>query len=166
MTRRDEFLGGLHFDEDRDERVGPRAGVVRYEPVRPPPRRRARPGWHVLGVVVGALGIVVAAFAWGYGLGRLGHVEQVAQFGAALRFDVTRVRGLVALVLAGLVVGLVTVGRLSPAAPLTAGLLSLAAGVAWELGVFPVLPVFRPVFDGGAAVVVGVLLLVIAFRRR
>ena len=71
MSQQDDFLGGLHFDGHRDVQVGPQTGIVRYYPVDPsaePPRdRRVSPWWHALGVLVGAVGIVVAAFAWGYG---------------------------------------------------------------------------------------------------
>ncbi|WP_433266681.1 hypothetical protein ACQPZF_41510 [Actinosynnema sp. CS-041913] len=151
MTQQDDFLGGLHYDSPRDGPVGPRTGIVRYYPVEPAPTRRVSPWWHVLGILVGALGIVVAAFAWGYGLDQLDHV---------------RVRGLVALGLAGLVVGLMTLGRLSPAAPLTAGPVSLAGAVAHELAALPVLPVLRPVLDSGVPVAVGVLLVVLACRWR
>ncbi|MBB5954411.1 hypothetical protein FHS29_000981 [Saccharothrix tamanrassetensis] len=154
MTPQDDFLGGLHYDGARDVQVGPQTGIVRYYPVEPsgpPPRRRTSPWWHLLGVLLGALGIGVAAFAWGYGIDQ---------------FDEVRVRGLVAMGLAGLVVGLVTLGRLSPAAPLTAGGLSLAGAVAYELSAFRVLPVLRMVFESGVPVGVGVLLIVLAFRRR
>ncbi|MEU4801598.1 hypothetical protein [Actinosynnema sp. NPDC023587] len=155
MDQQDDFLGGLHFDGHRDVRVGPQTGIVRYYPVGPPAEppddRRASPWWHVLGVLVGAVGIVVAAFAWGYGIDQ---------------FDEVRVRGLVGVGLAGLVVGSMTAGRLSPAAPLTAGVLATGASVADELIVLPVLPVLRAVLESGMPFGFGVLLLVLAFRRR
>ncbi|MEU6151013.1 hypothetical protein ABZ816_13525 [Actinosynnema sp. NPDC047251] len=155
MSQQDDFLGGLQFDGHRDVQVGPQTGIVRYYPVEPPsgqpPTRRPSPWWHALGVLLGAVGVVVAAFAWGYGLDQ---------------FDEVRLRGLVALGLAGLVMGLMTSGRLSPAAPLTAGVLAVSASVARELGFLPVLPVLRPVFESGVPLGFGVLLLVLALRRR
>ncbi|GAA1346179.1 hypothetical protein [Saccharothrix algeriensis] len=151
MTQRDDFLGGLKFDGPRDAQVGPQTGIVRYYPVGPPPEPRASPWWRLLGAVAGAAGVVVAAFAWGHGLDRL--VDD-------------RARGLVLLGLAGLVVGLVISGRLSPAAPLAAGSVAVAAAVAYELGALPVFPVLKAVFDSGVPIGAGVLLIVLGLRRQ
>ncbi len=152
VSQQDDFLGGLHFDGTRDVQVGPQTGIVRYYPVEPSPSdHRTRPWLHALAAVLGAVGIVGAAFAWGYGLDQFAEV---------------RWRGLGALGLAGLLVGLLTLGRLSPAAPLTAGLLALAGTAAYELGSFPVLPVLRPVFDSGVPIGFGVALLILALRRQ
>ncbi len=109
------------------------------------------PWWHVAGFVLGALGAVNAAVIWGYALDQL---------------DERRIYGLVALGLAGLLMGLLSLGKLSPAAPLTAGVAALAASVLFERGTFQFLPVLRPVFESGAPVLVGVLLLLLAWRRR
>ncbi|MGM1063566.1 hypothetical protein [Saccharothrix sp. Mg75] len=103
------------------------------------------------GVVLGAFAALVAVFAWGYGIDQ---------------FDEVRSRGLVALGLGGLLVGLVCLGRLSPAAPLTAGVLALTGSVLHELGEVTFLPVLRAVFGTGAPIFAGVLLIVLAFRRR
>lgn len=154
MTQQDDFLGGLHYDGPRETQVGPNPGIVRYYPVGEAPdqvRTRVSGWWHVGGFVLGALAAAFAAFAWGYGLDQ---------------FDEVRLRGLVALGLAGLLVGLVSLGKLSPAAPLTAGVVALAASVVYELDAVPFLPVLRPVFASGAPVLVGVLLVVLAWRRR
>jgi hypothetical protein len=166
VTQQDDLPGGLHFDGPRDVQVGPQTGIVRYYPVAPgttppespvvaapaaPARRPTRWWWHVIGVVLGPAAVAAGAFAWGYGLDQL---------------DEVRWRGLVGLGLAGLVVGLVTLGRLSPSAPLAGGLVALAASVVYELGYLPPLPVLRPVLESGAPVAVGVLLLVLALRRR
>ncbi|MFD0201266.1 MULTISPECIES: hypothetical protein [Saccharothrix] len=154
MTQQDDFLGGLHYDRPPEAEVGPTPGVVRYHPVGSA-AERARPQvsawWHVTGFVLGALAAALGAFAWGYALDQ---------------FDEVRLRGLVALGLAGLLVGLVSLGKLSPAAPLAAGLAALTVSVLYELGTFPLLPVLRPVFESGAPVLVGVLLVVLAWRRR
>jgi hypothetical protein len=150
VTQRDDFLGGLHYDGPREVRVGPDPGIVRHYPVEPA-RERVRVWWHLAGALLGALAAVVAAFAWGYG------VDQ---------FDEVRVRGLVALGLAGLLVGLVCLGNLSPAAPLVAGLAAFTCSVVHELGFVTLLPVLRTVFDSGAPIFAGALLLVSAFRRR
>ena len=154
MTQQDDFLGGLHYDRPSEPRVGPTAGVVRHHPAGnrfEPPRERVSAWWHVGGVVLGALAALVAVFAWGYGIDQ---------------FDEVRLRGLVAMGLGGLLVGLVCLGRLSPAAPLTAGLLALAGSVAAELGSVAFLPVLKPVFGSGGPIFAGVLLIVLAFRRR
>ncbi|ONI82226.1 hypothetical protein ALI22I_39525 [Saccharothrix sp. ALI-22-I] len=179
MSQSDDFLGGLHFDSPRDlqQRVPrPRASQYRtttqaavepaVEPLvepavgpevepaaRPAARvkRRVSPWWHVAGFLLGALGAVNAAVLWGYGLDQL---------------DEVRLRGLVALGLAGLLMGLVCLGKLSPAAPLIAGLGALAASVLFELKTFEFLPVLRPVFESGVPVLVGVLLVLLALRRR
>lgn len=162
MTQQEDLPGGLHFDGPRDVQVGPQTGIVRYYPVAPgttPPeaapapaeRPRTRWWWHVLGVLIGPAFVLAAAFAWGYGIDQ---------------FDEVRWRGLVGLGLAGLLVGLMTLGRLSPSAPLAGGLTALAASVVYELGYFPPLPVLRPVLESGAPVAVGVALVVVALRRR
>ncbi|XVV03748.1 hypothetical protein ACQPW3_41675 [Actinosynnema sp. CA-248983] len=166
MTQQEDLPGGLHFDGPRDVQVGPQTGIVRYYPVAPgttppengspvpppaPERPRTRWWWHVFGVVLGPALVVAAAFAWGYGIDQ---------------FDELRWRGLVGLGLAGLLVGLMTLGRLSPSAPLVGGLAAVGASVVYELGYFPALPVLRPVLESGAPVAVGVLLLVVALRRR
>ncbi|QFZ23842.1 hypothetical protein [Saccharothrix syringae] len=150
MSRPDDFLGGLHYDSPREERVDTRTGVFRYHRVQPA-EKRVTVWWHLGAVPPGALAAVVAAFAWGYG------VDQ---------FDEVRVRGLVALGLAGLLVGVVCLGRLSPAAPLTAGVLAITFSVVHELGLITLLPVLRPVFDSGSPILVGVLLIVSGLRRR
>ncbi|MCE7001209.1 hypothetical protein LZG04_41275 [Saccharothrix sp. S26] len=154
MTQQDDFLGGLHYDRVPEAEVGPDPGVVRYHPVEAAGRRerpRVSAWWHVLGFVLGAVAAALGALAWGYGLDQ---------------FDEVRLRGLVALGLAGLLVGLVSLGKLSPAAPLAAGLAAVGGSVLYELGTFPFLPVLRPVFDSGAPVLVGVLLVVLSWRRR
>lgn len=150
MTRRDELLGGLHYDGPREVRVGPDPGVVRHLPVEPA-GKRVSPWSHVAGVLLGALAAAVAAFAWGYGIDQ---------------FNEVRTRGLVALGLAGLVVGLVCRGKLSPAAPLTAGIAAITCSAVHELGAVTLLPVLRTVFDSGAPIFAGVLLVVLAFRGR
>ncbi|NUT52191.1 MAG: hypothetical protein HOV94_33585 [Saccharothrix sp.] len=150
MSQPDDFLGGLHYD--RVPEAGPRPGVVRRRPPGGPNRRtRVSAWWHVGGFLLGALAAAVGALAWGYALDQ---------------FDEVRLRGLVALGLAGLLVGLVSLGKLSPAAPLTAGLVAVTASVLYETRAFPFLPVLRPVFDSGAPVLVGVLLVVLARRWR
>ncbi|MBB5806681.1 hypothetical protein F4560_006449 [Saccharothrix ecbatanensis] len=158
MTQQDDFLGGLHYDGPPEPQVGPSRGNVRYYPVggsvgdaAAPVRTRVSAWWQLGGFVLGALAAPVAGLAWGYGLDQ---------------FDEVRVRGLVALGLAGLVVGLVGLGKLSPAAPLTAGVIALTASVLYELGTVAFLPVLRPVFASGAPILVGVLLLLLAWRRR
>lgn len=158
MTQQDDFLGGLHYDGPPEPRVGPTPGNVRYHPVggstegaAAPVRTRVSAWWQLGGFLLGALATPVAGLAWGYGLDQ---------------FDEVRVRGLVALGLAGLVVGVVGLGKLSPAAPLTAGVIALTASVLYELGVVAFLPVLRPVFASGAPILVGVLLVVLAWRRR
>ncbi|MFJ6670591.1 hypothetical protein ACIQMJ_05725 [Actinosynnema sp. NPDC091369] len=154
MTQQDDFLGGLHYDRVPEAEVGPAPGVVRYHPAgvgTGPVRPRVSAWWHVAGFVLGAVAAALGALAWGYALDQ---------------FDEVRLRGLVALGLAGLLVGLVSLGKLSPAAPLTAGLAALGGSVLFELGTFPFLPVLRPVFESGGPVLVGVLLVVLSWRRR
>ncbi|MBW4715555.1 hypothetical protein [Saccharothrix obliqua] len=152
MTQQDDFLGGLHFDGHREVRVGPQTGIVRYYPVGPAdPPARPSPWWHALGVVVGLLGTAAAVFAGGWGVERLADARPL---------------GLVVLGLAGLLVAALTLGRLSPAAPLAGGLLVLTAAVVREVGSLPLLPVLRPVFDSGVPVGLGVALVVLALRRR
>ncbi|MEU4764029.1 hypothetical protein AB0H12_12280 [Actinosynnema sp. NPDC023794] len=154
MTQQDDFLGGLHYDRLPEAEVGPAPGVVRYHPVGVAAKRertRVSAWWHVAGFVLGAVAAAFGAFAWGYALDQ---------------FDEVRLRGLVALGLAGLLVGLVSLGKLSPAAPLAAGLAALTASVLFEWGTYPFLPVLRPVFESGAPVLVGVLLVVLSWRRR
>ncbi|MFC6094285.1 hypothetical protein [Saccharothrix lopnurensis] len=150
MTQREDFLGGLHFDGPREARPGPDPGIVRYYPVEPG-RERVVLGWHLGGALLGAVAAGFAAFAWGYGMDQL---------------DEVRARGLVALGLAGLLVGLVCAGKLSPAAPLTAGITAITCSVVYELGLVTLLPVLRGVFDSGASIFAGVLLVAAAFRRR
>lgn len=150
MTQQDDFLGGLHYDRPPEAQVGPSPGVVRYHPV-VPSRARVSAWWHVAGTLLGAVAAGLGALAWGYALDQ---------------FDEVRLRGLVALGLAGLLVALVSLGKLSPAAPLTAGLAALTVSVLYELGIQPTLPVLRPVFDSGGPVLVGVVLVVLAWRRR
>ncbi|WP_033436373.1 hypothetical protein [Saccharothrix sp. NRRL B-16314] len=158
MTQQDDFLGGLHYDGPPEPQVGPTPGNVRYYPVggstegaAAPVRTGVSAWWQLGGFLLGALATPVAGLAWGYGLDQ---------------FDEVRVRGLVALGLAGLVVGVVGLGKLSPAAPLTAGVIALTASVLYELGVVAFLPVLRPVFASGAPILVGVLLVLLAWRRR
>lgn len=154
MTQQDDFLGGLHYDRPPEAEVGPTRGVVRYHPVGGAAgrkRTRVSSWWHVAGFVLGAVAAAFGAFAWGYALDQ---------------FDEVRPRGLVALGLAGLLVGLVSLGKLSPAAPLTAGSAALVGSVVYEVGTLPFLPVLRPVFESGAPVLVGVLLVVLSWRRR
>ncbi|MFE9744356.1 hypothetical protein ACFYOT_05595 [Saccharothrix saharensis] len=154
MTQQDDFLGGLHYDRVPEAEVGPAPGVVRYHPagVRTGPARpRTSAWWHVTGFVLGAVAAALGVLAWGYALDQ---------------FDEVRLRGLVALGLAGLLVGLVSLGKLSPAAPLAAGLAALVGSVLFELGTFPFLPVLRPVFESGGPVLIGVLLVVLSWRRR
>ncbi|MFD7653549.1 hypothetical protein ACFV4N_06175 [Actinosynnema sp. NPDC059797] len=150
MTQRDDFLGGLHYDLPREARVGPDPGIVRHYPVETG-EKRVTAWWHLSGALLGAVAAVVAAFAWGYGIDQ---------------FNEVRARGLVALGLAGLLVGLVCRGKLSPAAPLAAGIAAITCSVVYELGFVTLLPVLRPVFDGGAPVFAGVLLVVCAVHRR
>ncbi|WP_447004891.1 hypothetical protein ACRAKI_35835 [Saccharothrix isguenensis] len=154
MTQQDDFLGGLHYDGPPEPQDGPSRGNVRYYPAggtAAPARTRVSAWWQLGGFVLGALAAPVAGLAWGYGLDQ---------------FDEVRVRGLVALGLAGLVVGVVGLGKLSPAAPLTAGVIALTASVLYELGTVTFLPVLKPVFASGAPVLVGVLLVLLAWRRR
>ncbi|GAA1267913.1 hypothetical protein [Saccharothrix xinjiangensis] len=150
MTQRDDFLGGLHYDVPREARVGPDPGIVRHYAVETG-EKRVRAWWHLSGAVLGALAAVAAAFAWGYGIDQ---------------FDEVRARGLVALGLAGLLVGLVCLGKLSPAAPLAAGITAITCSVVYELGLVTLLPVLRTVCDSGAPVFAGVLLIVCACHRR
>ncbi len=103
------------------------------------------------GVLLGALGAAAAVF--------------VTAFALDLLEDGARVEGLVALGVVGFLVGLVCVGKLSPAAPLTVGLAALTGSVLYELAAFPFLPVLRTLFESGIPVVVGVLLLLLAWRR-
>ncbi|ROP39423.1 hypothetical protein [Saccharothrix texasensis] len=154
MTQQDDFLGGLHYDRPPAAEAGPAPGVVRYHPVgRPAGRARPRVSawWHVAGFLLGVVAAGLGAVAWGYALDQ---------------FDEVRLRGLVALGLAGLLVGLVSLGKLSPAAPLAAGLAAVVGSVVYEVGTLPFLPVLRPVFESGGPVLVGVLLVVSAWRRR
>ncbi|MEU4741792.1 hypothetical protein AB0G02_15185 [Actinosynnema sp. NPDC023658] len=154
MTQQDDFLGGLHYDRPSEAEFGPRPQAVRYHPVeRAAGRSRPRVSawWHLGGFVLGAVAAGVGALAWGYALDQ---------------FDEVRLRGLVVLGLAGLLVGLVSLGKLSPAAPLTAGVTALTASVLFEVGTLPFLPVLRPVFESGGPVLVGVVLVVLAWRRR
>lgn len=151
MTLRDDFLGGLHYDHVPEAEGGPSRGVVRRHPVGPPARARVSAWWHVAGVVLGAFAAVLGALAWGYALDQ---------------FDEVRLRGLVALGLAGLLVGLVSLGKLSPAAPLTVGVAALTGSVLYELGTYQFLPVFRHVFESGGPILVAVVLVVLAWRRR
>ena len=154
MAQRDDFLGGLHYDPVREVQVGPGSGTVRYFPTGDavePVRRRVSPWWHVAGVLLGAVGAAAAVF--------------VTAFALDLLADGARVEGLVALAVAGFVVGMVCVGKLSPAAPLTIGLAALSGSVLYELETFPFLPVLRTMFESGIPVVVGVLLLLLAWRR-
>jgi hypothetical protein len=153
MAQQDDFLGGLHYDPVREVRAQA-GGTVRYLPVgdaAEPARRRASPWWHVAGVLLGALGAAASVF--------------VLAFAVDLLAKGQRTEGLVALGVVGFLVGLVCVGKLSPAAPLVVGLAALAGSVLYELGTFPFLPVLRTVFGSGIPVVVGVLLLVRAGRR-
>ncbi|XVS64392.1 hypothetical protein ACQPYE_40165 [Actinosynnema sp. CA-299493] len=154
MTQQDDFLGGLHYDRPPAAEAGQAPGVVRYHPVGVAAgRRRTRVSawWHVAGFLLGAVAAGLGAVAWGYALDQ---------------FDEVRLRGLVALGLAGLLVGLVSLGKLSPAAPLAAGSAALSGSVLHEVGTLPFLPVLRPVFESGAPVLVGVLLVVLSWRRR
>lgn len=155
MAQQDDFLGGLHYDRVRDVQDQSRTGIVRYLPADDavePARTRVSPWWHVAGFVYGALAAGVAALGWSYGLDR---------FEESLR-----VHGLVAMGLAGLLVGLVSLGKLSPAAPFTAGVVAVAGSVLFELDLFPFLPVLRPLFESGTPVLIGVMLMVMAWRPR
>lgn len=151
MSQSDDFLGGLHYDRPREG--APRTGVVRYLPAGDavePVRRRVSPWWHVAGVLLGTVGAAAAVF--------------VTAFALDLLADGARIEGLLALGVVGLLVGLVCVGKLSPAAPLTVGLAALAGSVLYELAVLPFLPVLRTMFESGIPVVVGVLLVLLAWR--
>ena len=155
MAQRDDFLGGLHYDRVRDVQDEESTGVVRYLPTGDavePVRTRVSPWWHLAGFVYGALAAGVAVLGWSYALDR---------FDEGLRLH-----GLAALGFVGLLVGLVTMGKLSPAAPFTMGIAALAGSVLFELGTFPFLPVLRPVFESGLPVLIGVILVVMAWRPR
>ena len=148
MSQSDDFLGGLHYDRPREG-----TQVMPYLPAGAavePGRRRVSAWWHVAGVLLGAIGAAAAVF--------------VTAFALDLLADGARVEGLLALGVVGLLVGVVCVGNLSPAAPLTMGLAALAGSVLYELAVFPFLPVLRTMFESGIPVVVGVLLLLLAWR--
>jgi hypothetical protein len=148
-----DLPGGLHFDGPRETGPGPVPGVVRYYPVSSvEPAVTRRSGWsHLWGGLIGLAVAPVLLIAAGYGVDQL---------------DEVRWRALVALGFAGLLVGLMCLGRLSPTAPGACALVTLGCCVAWEMRPELLLPVLRPVFESGAPVGVGVLLAVVAVAHR
>ncbi|MEU5690682.1 hypothetical protein [Actinosynnema sp. NPDC020468] len=148
-----DLPGGLHFDGQRDVDPGPVPGVVRYYPVSSVEPVVTRRSWwsHLWGTVLGLVVAPVVFVVAGYGVDQL---------------DEVRWHALVALGFAGLLVGLVCQGRLSPAAPGACALVSLAGCVVAEVRPVWLLPVLRPVFESGVPVGVGVLLAVVAVLRR
>ncbi|MBB4969395.1 hypothetical protein [Saccharothrix violaceirubra] len=136
----DELPGGLSFDRSRAE-------AVRYYPERSAERRS---GW-VAGVFSGLAGAVLVLGLAVVGVDRLGDSRWFA---------------LGALGLAGLVLGLLCLGRLSPAAPLVAGVVLLIAAGVSEVRHEWVSVQLKVVFASGVPVGLGVLLVVVGAARR